>query len=425
MYGTRNGQPAENPTTGGSSCPAGYFSSQVLGTSGIDWPLYYCSQPAEALPMDFGGMWGWVQGKLQVNPTTGASACPDGYTATPAYGQNGRDYPITYCWRPHADARDPDYDFGGMWGTVNATPVVNPTTGQASCPSGYADQTVLGTDDVDWPLHACWRPHQPGTPLELFGGIVGTINGVTARDPASAGPSCPSGYSAWQVFGTSNVDWPLSYCFACPVAGEVSLADTGACVTLTPWDGSPLPNGAQIAIQANRRFDAYPYTDNPAPGIEAFGPLWIAPSSYAYYPCGERSCPTRNYLYASSAAPVESGVFTVTWFGDSGTSTYQNLVLQASNGHYLTADSTGQLEAGAADLADAMVLILDRNRGTNAGLWWPNWAYASGLPIQSSVTGCSFFEDGYGHTAFGFGDVGLNNNPGLTGASFFSIYIVN
>jgi hypothetical protein len=101
-----------------------------------------------------------------------------------------------------------------MWGYVNATAVANPATGQTSCPAGYTDQQVLGTTGVDWPLHYCYRAHQAGAPAELFGGMVGTVQGVTENDPASGGPSCLSGYTAQPVLGTTNVDWPLSYCYA-------------------------------------------------------------------------------------------------------------------------------------------------------------------------------------------------------------------
>ncbi len=42
MFGVVEGKPAVNPSTGGQSCPKGFYSKQVLGTYGVDWPLFYC-----------------------------------------------------------------------------------------------------------------------------------------------------------------------------------------------------------------------------------------------------------------------------------------------------------------------------------------------------------------------------------------------
>ena len=39
------GANVNNPTTNGISCPYGFTSSTVLGTSGADWPVTYCSKP--------------------------------------------------------------------------------------------------------------------------------------------------------------------------------------------------------------------------------------------------------------------------------------------------------------------------------------------------------------------------------------------
>jgi hypothetical protein len=216
MYGFVGASPVANPATGASSCPAGYLSSQVLGSTNVDWPLFYCYQPVAALPLDFGGMWGWVQTQEVVNPATGAGSCPAGYNATPAFGTYNVDYPVYYCWRPHLDGRAPVYDFGGMWGYVNAAPVVNPTTGQTNCPAGYTQQQLLGTMNVDYALYGCYRPHQAGAPAALFGGMVGTTHAVAANDPASGASSCSSGYTAKQVMGTYNVDYYLAYCYETP-----------------------------------------------------------------------------------------------------------------------------------------------------------------------------------------------------------------
>jgi hypothetical protein len=371
--------------------------------------------------MDFGGMWGWVAAQETVNPATGQSSCPAGYNTTHAYGTYGEDYDVFYCWRPHVDGRNPVYDFGGMWGYVNATVVVNPTTGQASCPAGYTDQQVLGTINVDWSLHACYAPHPASAPVgvpALFGGMVGTVAGVTTNDPASGAPSCPAGFTAQQVLGGGGVDLPLTACWAPPPCpGGVALADTHACVTLTPWDGNPLPSGAKIAMRAKERLVGT--------SAQPFGPAWVTLTPFQL----ATSLPTYEYLDASGANLSSSAIFTVTsvpqvageYFGDGAPTSlyYQKLLIQGSNGMYPTLDMDFLLEASVANPANAPILLLDLSHGTNAALWFTTLTENTQNPVSPLAAWGMNFMSMSGHTFYRRGA------QGLTAAGHFEIYLVN
>jgi hypothetical protein len=207
------GQLVRNPATGAASCPAGYTATPVLDTASVDWPLWFCW--LDPTSWDFGGLWGYVGGgTLAANPATGAASCPAGYTATQLLGTYITDWPVYLCSRRHQPGIEPALDLGGMWGTVESTAVNNPVSGAPSCPAGYADQAILGTLGVDWPLHVCYRPHVPGAvPEHGFGGAWGFVDGgQLVPNPATGATSCPAGYTAAQVLGTANVDWPLFVC---------------------------------------------------------------------------------------------------------------------------------------------------------------------------------------------------------------------
>lgn len=214
MFGYVGGVAAPNPATGTNSCPSGFVQTKVLGTYNVDYDLSFCYQTVPPVPMDFGGMYGYVSGQPQVNPATNGMSCPPDYTPTTVYGTNNVDYELTYCWRRHIDGRDPFYDFGGMWGYVNGTMVPVPTTSDGNCPTGYTDRIVLGTTNTDWGLHFCYQAHQSGAAVRLFGGMYGTRNGTASKNPATGASSCPTGYTARKVLDTSGVDYPLYYCDA-------------------------------------------------------------------------------------------------------------------------------------------------------------------------------------------------------------------
>jgi hypothetical protein len=263
MFGAVNNTPTNNVATGDASCPAGYTDNQVLGSSGIDYPVHYCYQGCPVglvgndcdipvTPMDFGGMYGFVEGVQQANPATGASSCPAGYTATAVLDNPGFDYAAYYCWRGHLAGQEPVYDFGGMWGYVEGQPVSNPSTGASSCPAGYTDQRVSGTSGSDYEMHVCYQPHVAGTTAPLLGGMYGAVGGHSSQNPATGAASCPVGYTAVQVLGTSGIDSPVYYCYhACPAGFAGALCEVSAACAGAPCQhgGTCTASGATYTCQ--------------------------------------------------------------------------------------------------------------------------------------------------------------------------------
>jgi hypothetical protein len=167
--------------------------------------------------VDFGGMYG--EGPTSYgNPAYGGiAACPPGYTDSRVLGTGGVDYALGFCHRPLDPDRPPLLDFGGMFGTAEGAPTVNPLTGSSSCPNGYTATQVYGADGVDWALYLCHRAHVEGaSPLlaGMYGGYYDAELGSTYwPNPASHNlASCPSESTPHTVLGTIGVDYPLVYC---------------------------------------------------------------------------------------------------------------------------------------------------------------------------------------------------------------------
>lgn len=159
MWGYVNGTLVGTPATLTASCPAGFASTQIHGTAGLDWPAGFCHRTPDASPLyDFGGMYGYVLNSQQVvNPATNAMSCPVGYTAQQFSGYAGLDLPAYYCYRPHVTGQQPALRFGGMFGVVNNTTIVNnPATNAASCPVGYSTNIILLSSNVDTVVVYCW-----------------------------------------------------------------------------------------------------------------------------------------------------------------------------------------------------------------------------------------------------------------------------
>lgn len=134
--------------------------------------------------------------------------CQSGYYTADYSIFNGY-YPCG-CWYGGCETVDSTgaIDFGGMYGGPSYT---NPATGAQSCPSGYTATQIYGTNGVDYGVWLCWRNHTAGVAsLYDFGGMVG---GPSFNNPATNALTCPSGYSAAQVLGTASVDYNLYFCY--------------------------------------------------------------------------------------------------------------------------------------------------------------------------------------------------------------------
>ncbi|APR74737.1 Hypothetical protein A7982_00083 [Minicystis rosea] len=223
MFGWVNAAPTSNPLTGTSACPAGYRTTKLLGTSGLDYELYACVGMGKEL--DFGGAYGYVDGGAPaVNPATSALSCPSGYQSYQVLGTTNSDWPVWYCYRPHVAGRDPLYDYGGGYGYVDGgVHANNPITGTMSCPSGYIDQRVLDTINVDRAMHVCYRTHSAlGTSLR-FGGMFGYVDGAPVPDPVTGTFACPSGFARQRLLGTSGTDYDAVSCY--DTGSQLSSAD--------------------------------------------------------------------------------------------------------------------------------------------------------------------------------------------------------
>ena len=214
MYGYVNGVASNNPITGAMSCPTGQTSVMFLNTTGSDWPAYFCysADPNNAGAVDFGGMYGTVSGQPTVNPVTGAASCPSGYSATTFYGQADRDYPMTFCSRPHQSGQTADYSFGGMYGYINSgTAVSNPLTNGMSCPSGYTSAQVFGTQNVDWPAYFCYRKNQSSLPGHVYViPVTSEPSGVVINGQIASRASYAPQVGSRDTNGTFTVQMPSS-----------------------------------------------------------------------------------------------------------------------------------------------------------------------------------------------------------------------
>ena len=161
MYGHIEGQPSGNPLAGGAmGCPSGYMARVLMNMTGVDWPLFYCwrwHQPGVAPRWEFGGLHGYVNGSQAANAITGMASCPGGFTSQPTHGSTGSDYPITFCWRNHGGGPATSILFGGMWGYETGALVVNPATSWSSCPAGYTPVQVAGQFNVDYNVFFCFK----------------------------------------------------------------------------------------------------------------------------------------------------------------------------------------------------------------------------------------------------------------------------
>ncbi len=160
--------------------------------------------PGYASSLDFGGIFGSISGGVNnaLNPATNAAICPAGYTAQKFIDRSGYDYQASFCYRSVADGNETFYDFGGLIGSVNGLALSNTLTNANTCPTGYTAKQILGHSNIDSTLSFCYRPHVIGRlPEILFGGMVGSVNNVSQNNPVTGDFNCPTGYTRRQVFG--------------------------------------------------------------------------------------------------------------------------------------------------------------------------------------------------------------------------------
>lgn len=143
-------------------------------------------------------------GSNVLNPMTNSTSCPDGYSAYQFIGTTGVDYPAFICYSRRNGDSETAYDFGGAIGNIELSAVANPVNGLSTCPSGYSEQTLLNSPGIDASLKICYRTHRPGVNSDvLFGGIFGKVQGVPIVNPATGEQSCPPGFLKSAVYGTS------------------------------------------------------------------------------------------------------------------------------------------------------------------------------------------------------------------------------
>jgi hypothetical protein len=161
MYGNSVIGNYNNPLTGTFGCPTGYISQQVMGTAGVDYPLFYCYRMhVRGVPADFdlGGIYSYSGTGPRINPVTGASSCPSQYSIAQIYGSdsNSPDYPAFLCYKTHNESVKEAVHFGGMYAPAYYTNYNNPVTNAQSCPTKWVGALMLGTYNVDYFFYFCY-----------------------------------------------------------------------------------------------------------------------------------------------------------------------------------------------------------------------------------------------------------------------------
>lgn len=178
MYGYGSPSSFVNPATGAYSCPSGYTATKVFGTGGVDYDAYLCWRNhtnGVATLYDFGGMFG---GPSFSNPATNAASCPSGYSTAQVLGTSGVDWGLYYCYKEHSGYQKAVFEFGGMVGAGSPS-YTNPATGAFSCPAAYYAHRSLGIPGVDYDFYFCYRWQLPPWLNGLSaapGTVPGTIN---------------------------------------------------------------------------------------------------------------------------------------------------------------------------------------------------------------------------------------------------------
>lgn len=160
MYGGSKIGNYNNPITGTFGCPSGYVGQQIMGTTNLDYPLYYCirmHKDGVEAEYDFGGAFSGSSSGIRVNPATGGGSCPAGYQTVQVYGEssNQPDYPVYFCYKRHDESIPEGIPFAGMYAPAAFTNYNNPFTKSLSCPIGTTPIKMLDTYYVDYSFYFC------------------------------------------------------------------------------------------------------------------------------------------------------------------------------------------------------------------------------------------------------------------------------
>lgn len=111
-------------------------------------------------------------------------------------------------------------DFGGMFG-IGERQFANPLNGGAvGCPAGYNAYEFKGTTNVDWPASYCGKPGGDTETLADFGGMFGKSdhadNVYWNNNPLTGKAECPAGFTK----SSANNQQELNYCWRAHVAAK-------------------------------------------------------------------------------------------------------------------------------------------------------------------------------------------------------------
>lgn len=113
--------------------------------------------------------------------------------------------------------------FGGMYGSPDGA-YSNPLASNTkSCPTGYKAYRLLGTYNVDHDLYFCAGDPNKVSKVAEFGGVYSSLY----NNPLTNAKSCPSGYTSKRVLGTYNVDNDLYFCYNLNLSNPVIRAFGG------------------------------------------------------------------------------------------------------------------------------------------------------------------------------------------------------
>lgn len=112
--------------------------------------------------------------------------------------------------------------FGGMYSVNYNNPLAGNTQG---CTSGYVAWPVLGTTNVDNNLFVCYGDPDSVEPIVAFGGMYST----SFNNPVTSAKSCPAG-TGWVTrvtFGTTDLDNSITYCYNTNAAASGAIKFSG------------------------------------------------------------------------------------------------------------------------------------------------------------------------------------------------------